>query len=86
MARSGYQAVFAAAAVEFFNGLPRRERGKLLDRVRELTSDPFLVPDFRSIDARGREIGHIIAGQYIFDVWIDHAEKQVVISGIDHVE
>lgn len=86
MARSGYHAVFAEAAVEFLDGLSRRERRKVLDRVRELAADPFLVPDFRSTDARGREIGHIIADKCIFDVWVDHAEKQVVISGIDHVE
>jgi hypothetical protein len=46
--RSGYDAVFASPAVEFFIGLTKRGERKVLDRAQELAADPFLVPDFRS--------------------------------------
>ncbi|MFZ5496014.1 MAG: hypothetical protein ACOZE5_11865 [Verrucomicrobiota bacterium] len=58
----------------------------MLDRVLELAADPFLVPDFRSVDASGREISHLMADGFIFDFWVDHAVKQVVITEIENVD
>jgi hypothetical protein len=58
----------------------------LLDWAGELAADPFLVPDFRTVDAFGREISHLMADGFIFDFWVDHAAKQVVITEIDNVE
>lgn len=84
--RLGYDAVFSASAVEFFTRLNKRRQRKLLDRTHELVADPFLIPDFRTTDAAGREISHLIAEEYIFDFWIDHAVKQVVITEITEVE
>lgn len=84
--QSGYEAVLASAAVEFFASLNRRAQRKLLDRIAELAADPFLVPDFRSVDARGRPIFHFMADGFVFDFWVDHAMKQVVITGIEDVE
>ena len=78
--------VFAAPAVEFFVHLSKRRQRKLLDRAQELAADPFLAPDFRTTDAAGREILHLIAEEFIFDFWIDHAAKQVVITEIADVE
>jgi hypothetical protein len=84
--RSGYAAVFASAAVEFFAALTKRRQRKVLDRVHELAADPFLVPDFRSMDHSGREISHLMIDGFIFDFWVDHAVKQVIITAIDYVE
>ncbi|MBI4623878.1 MAG: hypothetical protein HY736_11770 [Verrucomicrobia bacterium] len=84
--RLDYEAVFAASAVEFFVGLSKRRQRRLLDRARELAADPFLVPDFRTEDASGREISHLMADGFIFDFWVDHAVKQVIITEIDNVE
>ncbi len=84
--RLGYEAVFTASAVEFFVGLSKRRQRKLLDRTHELAADPFLVPDFRTVDASGREIYHLMVDGFIFDYWVDHAVKQVILTEIDHVE
>ena len=81
-----YEAVFAAAAVEFFVGLSKRRQRQLLDRAHELAADPFLVPDFRTADASGREISHLMVDSFIFDYWVDHAVKQVIVTDIDNVE
>jgi hypothetical protein len=84
--RLGYEAVFASAAVEFFISLTKRRQRKVLDRVHELAADPFLVPDFRSVDAAGREISQFMTDGFIFDFWVDHAVKQVVVAAIDYVD
>jgi len=84
--RPGYEAVLASAAVEFFVSLPKRGQRKLLDRIHELAADPFLVPDFRSQDSAGRDISHFMADNFVFDFWVDHAAKQIIVTDIDHVE
>ena len=84
--QAGYTPVFAAPAVAFFVGLTKRRQRKLLDRVHELATDPFVMPDFVSTDAAGREISHLLADGLIFDFWVDHAVKQVVIVVIDDVD
>jgi hypothetical protein len=84
--RSAYEAIFASAAVEFFASVTRSRQRKILDRTHELANDPFLVPDFRSSDAAGREISHFMTDGFIFDFWVDHAVKQVVVTNIDYVE
>jgi hypothetical protein len=78
--------VFTAAAVEFFMVQPKRRRRKLLDRAHALAADPFVVPDFRSVDAAGREVSQIVSDDFIFDFWIDEATRQVIITAIDNVE
>ncbi len=84
--RPSYEAVFASSAVEFFVGLSKRRQRRLLDRVHELATDPFLVPDFQTADASGRAISHLMVDGFIFDFWVDHAIKRVVVTEIDIVE
>lgn len=84
--RVGYEAVFASAALEFFVSLGKRGQRKLLDRSHELAADPFLVPDFRSQDSTGRDISHFMVDGFVFDFWVDHAAKQVIVTNVDLVE
>lgn len=84
--RLGYEVVPASAAVEFFVSVSKRGQRKLLDRIHELASDPFLVPDFHSQDSVDRDISHFMADGYVFDFWVDHATKQVIVTDIDYVE
>jgi hypothetical protein len=83
--RLGYEAAFAAASVEFFVNLSKRRQRRLLDRSHELASDPFLAPDFRTTDTNGREISHLMADGFIFDYWVDHSAKKVIIIEIESI-
>lgn len=58
----------------------------MLDRTHELAADPFLVPDFRSVDASGRDISHLLVDGFIFDYWVDHAVRQVIVTEIELTE
>ncbi len=82
----GYDAVFASAAVEFFVGQTKRRQRKILDRVHELAADPFLQPDLRARDSTEREVFQFMSDDFIFDYWVDHAAKQVIVTCIDYVE
>ena len=80
---NSYRPVFSADAVALFSGLSRRRQRRLLDRAHELAADPFLVPDFTSSDAEGRVIAHLLLDDFLFDYWVDHAVRTVLIVGID---
>jgi hypothetical protein len=84
--QAAYEVVFASAALEFFVGLGKRPQRKLLDRAHELAQDPFLLPDFYSQDSTGRDISHFMADGFVFDFWVDHAVKQVIVSDVDFVD
>jgi len=78
-----YGPVFSDRAVEFFGSLKRGRQRKLIDRARELATDPTLTPDYWTIDTEGRNIRHLLVGGFIFTYWIDHAAKLVMIAEID---
>ena len=82
----GYRPVFSDAAVEFFSSVTRRRQRKLLDRAGELAADPFLSPDYHSIDAEGRKVGHLLIDDFVFTYWVDHAVRRVMITEIDDAE
>jgi hypothetical protein len=84
--RLGDQPAFSGSAVTFFVTLPKRRQRKLLDRAHELADDPFLAPDFYTHDHSGREISHLVVDDFLFDFWIDHATKRVVITDIEDAE
>lgn len=51
-----------------------------------MAADPFLVPDIRSTDSTGRDISQFMSDEFIFDYWVDHAVKRVIVTDIDYVE
>lgn len=81
-----YRPVFSDSAVAFFISLARRQQRILLDRAHELAADPFLAPDFRETDAEGRDLGHVVVGDFVFTYWVDHAARQVMITDVDGTE
>ncbi len=82
----GYRPVFSDSAVEFFAALTRRRQRKLLDRAHELAADPFLAPDYQSVDADGQTVAHLLVDGFVFTYWVDHAVRRVMITDIDDAE
>jgi len=82
----GYRANFSDGAVDFFITLPRRRQRKLLDRARQLVTDPFVVPDYQTRDTDERDIAHLMVGGFFFTFWVDHAAKVVLITEIEDAE
>ncbi|MBC7367939.1 MAG: hypothetical protein H7343_14195 [Undibacterium sp.] len=82
----GYRLVFSDSAETFFISLTRRRQRKLLDRAHEWAADPFLAPDFRDVDADGRELAHVRVDGFIFIYWVDHAVKRVMVTDVDDAE
>jgi hypothetical protein len=80
---AAYRPVFSDAAVAFFVSVPKTRQRVLLDRSRELAADPFLRPDFQSADGEGRQICHLLVDDFIFDYWVDHAIRAVMITEIE---
>lgn len=81
-----YRPGFSDRAVAFFVALPRRRQRVLLDRAHELAADPFMPPDFKSVDADGREISHIVVDDFAFGYWVDHPIRLVMILEVEDAD
>ncbi len=81
-----YRPGFSDRALAYFVDLPRKRQRVLLDRSHELARDPFVPPDFSSIDADGRTISHTVVDDFSFGYWVDHPAKLVMITEIDNAD
>ena len=80
---SGVSPLFLRCGGRLFAALPRRQQRKVLDRAHELAADPFLVPDDQSQDADQRMVSPLLTEGFIFDYWVDHAVRKVMITDIE---
>ena len=84
MSEAGYEPVFAEEAAEFLLQLPKRRQRQVLDLVKQLAAHPFVRSDYSLPDESGRAIEHLMIEDYVFAYWLDHAEREIRISDIDH--
>lgn len=48
-----------------------------------MANNPFLRSDYSISDESGREIEHLLADDFVFAYWVDHASKEVRITDIE---
>ena len=78
-----YSALLSAEAAESLLRLNRRRQRALLDRIRELARNPFLVSDYCVTDEDGHAIEHLLVDEFLLAYWVDHASRQVLITEFD---
>lgn len=78
-----YTALLSAEAAESLANLSRRRQRALLDRLRELAANPFLVSDYTITDAAGHAIEHLLVDEFLIAYWVDHAARHVLITEFD---
>ena len=81
-----YRPAFSDRALAYFIALSRRRQRVLLDRSHELARDPFVPPDFNSLDTDSRIISHVVVDDFAFGYWVDHPAKLVMITEIDDAD
>jgi hypothetical protein len=62
---------------------PKRRQQRLIDLAVKLANNPFLRSDYSISDESGREIEHLLADDFVFAYWVDHASKEVRITDIE---
>ena len=87
MAKFGaFAPIYSDATFEYFRSLSKRKQRRFIDLAHELASYPAVTPDFTSKDAEGRDICHLIIEGHLFDYWVDHGSKQVLIISVESAD
>jgi len=73
-----WEVMFSRQAMEFIQGLPKRERTDILAAIDHLARHPVLrSDDLEERDDRGR-VHHLrFAESYVIVFWLDHGERMV---------
>jgi len=82
---SEYSLVYSEQAADFLLSLKRLRLAALLYDLRCLASDPFVRSDYWLEDGQGRQIEHLLIGDFVVAFWIDHASSELRIIDLTDV-
>src|SRR6187402_3066623 len=80
---SYYEPVFAEDVLAFLVQLPRCRQRQIGQLARRLGRRPFARSDYTSRDEKGREIEHLLIGDFVFSYWLDHGCREVRVLEIE---
>jgi hypothetical protein len=75
--------VFSEDATDFLLALPKRRQRQASESASQLAKDNLGEGDYFLPDDSGREIAHLLIGEFVFAYWVDHAVAEVRILEID---
>ena len=84
MAKS-YNLVYSETAADFHLRLSKRRLSPLLYDFRKLAENPNIRSDYRVQDNEGREVEHLLVGDFVVSYWPDHAVSEIRIVEITDV-
>ncbi len=82
---SGYEPVLSGGASSFLVGLSRPKQRQVFRLLLQLAEHPGQLGDYATRDGDGREIQHLLVGDWHFSFWADHAAKELRITEIVEV-
>jgi hypothetical protein len=83
MRRSGaYEPVLSGQAAAFIVGRSKASQRKIIALIFQLSDHPHQLGDYATRDAQGREIQHLLLGDWQFSFWPDHAVRELRFTEI----
>lgn len=82
---SGYEPVLSGRASSFLIGLSRPKQKQVLRLLFQLAEYPGQVGDYATREEDGREIQHLLVGDWHFSFWADHAVRELRVTEIDEL-
>ncbi len=83
--RPGYEPVLSGRASSSLFGLPRPKQKQVLRLLFQLAEHPSQLGDYATREDDGREIQHLLVGDWHFSFWADHAVRELRITEIDEL-
>lgn len=81
MAKS-FSLVYAEASADFLLTVRKDRLRSLLYDLRKLAENPSIRSDYVVKDSQGREIEHLLVGDFVLSYWLDHAVSEIRIVDI----
>lgn len=83
MHRSGaYEPVLSGKASSFIVGCSRAKQKKIIAVIFQISDHPHQLGDYGTRDEAGREIQHLLLGDWHFSFWPDHAVRELRFTEI----
>ena len=82
---SGYEPVLSARASSDLVGLSRPKQKQVLRLLFQLAEHPGQLGDYATREENGREIQHLLVGDWHFSFWADHAVRELRVTEIDEL-
>jgi hypothetical protein len=82
---SGYEPVLSSKASSSLVGLSRSKQKQVLRLLFQLAEHPGQLGDYATREDDGREIQHLMVGDWHFSFWADHAIRELRVTEIDEL-
>ncbi len=82
---SGYEPVLSGKASSILVGLSKPKQKQVLRLLFQLAEHPAQLGDYSTRDDDGREIQHLMVGDWHFSFWADHAVRELRLIEIDEL-
>jgi hypothetical protein len=82
---SGYEPVLSSKASSSLVGLSRSKQKQVLRLLFQLAEHPGQLGDYATREDDGREIQHLMVGDWHFSFWADHAVRELRVTEIDEL-
>ncbi len=79
---SAYEPVLSSKAAAFLVGVSRSKQKQVLLLLFQLAEHPSQLGDYATREEGGRHIQHLMAGDWFFSFWADHAVRELRITEI----
>lgn len=77
-----FEPVLSGKASSFLVGLSRTKQKQVLRLLFQLAEHPTQLGDYATREDGGREIQHLMVGDWHFSFWADHAVRELRITEI----
>jgi hypothetical protein len=77
---SGYDPVLSSKASSILVGLPKAKQKKILALLFQIAEHPSQLGDYATREENGREIQHLMVGDWHVSFWADDAVRELRIT------
>ena len=77
-----YEPVLSSKAASFLVGLPKAKQRTVITLMFQLAEHPTQLGDYATHEESGREIQHLMVGDWHFSFWADHPVRELRITEI----
>lgn len=80
-----FDLVLSGKAAAFLVSLSRTKQRKVVALLERLVEYPTQLGDYATHDENGREVQHLVVGDWHFSFWPDHGARELRITDIDEL-
>ncbi|MEO5958185.1 MAG: hypothetical protein ABIZ49_13000 [Opitutaceae bacterium] len=82
MSKFAYHPVLSGKVSSFIVGTSKARQKKIIALVFRISDYPSQLGDYATRDENGREIQHLLLGDWQFSFWADHAVRELRFTEI----